>query len=281
MKKIICSNSKTLHSSRLLGVLSAGIVYLSASLLHAQTTAGLIDVDFNGNSVGQAYGGGGTASPGPNQSGAALIGSAGDTWNGIADSQLTFATYPGGITASGIALNYANGTSSGVTMSLTGDGTYNANEPSWGNTSAFTVAGSPYSNLMQDCIYANVPRSITLSGLAANQTFELVLYNADDQNVGTGRTSTFTVNGVTQTSLWNGTASTLIAGTTYVNYASATSDGSGNLVINYGVAGGSGALETDLDGFQIIQAVPEPSTWAMFAAGAAMLLGYRRSLRRA
>ncbi|MGA3145768.1 MAG: lamin tail domain-containing protein, partial [Verrucomicrobiota bacterium] len=139
-------------------------------------------------------------------------------------------------------------------MSLTGDGTYNANEPGWGNTSAFTTAGSPYSNLMQDMIYANVPQSITLSGLAANQTFNLVLYNAGDQNVGTGRTSSFTVNGITQTSLWNGTANTLIAGSTYVQYLTATSDGSGNLVINFGVAGGTGALETDLDGFQITPA---------------------------
>jgi len=280
MKKTmkIALNNKNMKSTRLLGVFSAGIICLSAGLLHAQTTAGLINVDFNGNSVGTAYAGGGTASPGPNQSGAAFIGSAGDTWNGIADSQLTFATYPSGITASGIALNYADGTSSGVTMSLTGDGTYNANEPNWGNTSAFTTTASPYSNLMQDLIYGNTAKSITLSGLAANQLFDLVLYNAGDQNVPGGRTSSFTVNGVTQTSDWDGTTSTLVAGVDYVQYLTALSDGSGNLAVTFGP--GAGASEGDLDGFQL-QAVPEPSTWAMLAAGGVMLLGYRRSLRRA
>jgi hypothetical protein len=238
--------------------------------------AQLIDVDFNGNAVGTAYGGGGVPSPGPAMTGAALIGSAGDQWNGIADSQLTFATYPSGVTASGLALIYADGSASGVTMSLTGDGTYNANEPNWGNTSAFTTAGSPYSNLMQDMIYANNPDTITLSGLAANQTFNLVLYNAGDQNVAGGRTSSFTVNGITQTSFWDGLTSTLVAGTSYVQYLTATSDGSGNLVINYGVVGGSGVLETDLDGFQLATVVPEPGTLALLASGAVLLLGYQR-----
>lgn len=265
-----------IKSLRFLGVFSVGIALLNAESIQAQ----LINVDFNGNSVGQAYGGGGVA-VGPVQTDAALIGSAGDTWNGIPDSLLTFSAYPGGASATGLPLNYANGSASGVTMSLTADGSYDANEPVWGNTSAFTTALSPYSNLMQDLIYANNPRSITLSGLAASQTFNLVLYSAGDQNVGTGRTSTFTVNGITQTSFWNGTTSTLIAGQTYVDYASALSDGAGNLVINFGVAGGSGALETDLTGFQLQPvAAPEPSTWAIFAAAGVMLVCFRRKLVR-
>jgi hypothetical protein len=275
MKSRIEPNNNTMKLSQLLGVLSAGIVLFNSESLQAQ----LINVDFNGNSVGQAYGGGGAA-VGPTQSGAALIGSAGDTWNGISDSMLTFSSYPSGASASGLALNYANGGASGVTMSLTGDGTYDANEPNWGNTSAFTTAASPYSNLMEDLIYANSPQSITLSGLAANTAYNLIIYSAGDQNVGAGRTSTFTVNGNTQTSFWNGTTSTLIAGQTYVQYNSALTDGLGKLVINFGVAGGSGALETDLTGFQLA-AAPEPSTWAMLAAGGVVLLGYRRSFRRA
>jgi hypothetical protein len=268
-------NNRIMKPFRFLGVFSAGIIIFGGGLLQAQTTAGLINVDFNGNSIGNAYGGGGAA-VGPIQSGAALIGSAGDTWNGITDSLLTFSAYPGGVSASGLALNYADGSISGVTMSLTGDGTYDANEPNWGNTSAFTTAASPYSNLMQDLIYANNPDNITLSGLAANKTFNLIIYSAGDQNVGAGRTSTFTVNGFTQTSFWNGATSTLIAGQTYVQFASATTDGSGNLLINYGTTGG----ETDLTGFQIIP-VPEPSTWTILVAGSVMLLGYRRSFRRA
>ncbi|HEY3932087.1 MAG TPA: PEP-CTERM sorting domain-containing protein [Verrucomicrobiae bacterium] len=274
---------KNTNNKRILAVLSAGIVCLSTGMLHAQ----LLDVDFNGNSVGTAYAGGGVASPGPNQSGAGLIGSAGDVWNGIADSQLTFSSYPAGITATALSLVYATGASSPVTMTIATDGgSYNANEPAWSNTSAFTTAASPYSNLMQDLIYANGvgAGSITLSGLAANQTYNLVLYNAGDQNVGGDRASSFTVNAVSQTSQWDGTTSTLVAGVSYVDYASAMSDGSGNLVITFGpgmTLAGALSSEGDLDGFQLM-AVPEPSTWAMLATGSViMLLGYRRSFRRA
>jgi hypothetical protein len=274
---------KNTNNKRILGVLSAGIICLSAGMLHAQ----LLDVDFNGNSVGVGYGGGGVASPGPNQSDAGLIGAAGDIWNGIADSQFTFSAYPLGITSTTpIALEYSTGINSAVTMSVVApDGSYNANEPVWGNTSAFTTAGSPYSNLMQDLLASKSVGggTITLNGLAANQTYNLVLYNAADQNVPGGRATDFTVNGVTQTSTWDGTTSTLVAGVDYVDYASATSDGSGNLVITFGPGSVGGVLssEGDLDGFQLM-AVPEPSTWAMLAAGGViMLLGYRRGFRRA
>lgn len=242
----------------------------------ASVQAQLINVDFNGNSVGNAYGGGGVAT-GPTQSGAALIGSAGDIWNGFGDSSFNFSAYPGGASASGLPLMYATGINSPVTMSVTADGSYDANEPNWGNTSAFTTAGSPYANLMQDLIYANSPQSITLSGLVANQAYNLVLYNAGDQNVAGGRTSTFTVNGVTQTSVWDGLTSTLVAGVSYVNYASVLSDGTGTLVINFGIAGGTGVLETDLDGFQLM-AVPEPSSLAMLAVAGLMLIGWRRRM---
>ncbi len=251
----------------------------TAGLMNVQ--AQLINVDFNGNSVGTAYGGGGVASPGPNQSGAALIGSAGDQWNGIADSQLTFSAYPNGITATALPLMYSTGINSPVTMTIATDGgSYNANEPVWSNTSAFTTAGSPYSNLMQDLIYANGvgAGSITLSGLAANSQFNLVLYNAGDQNVAGDRASSFTVNGVSQTSQWDGTTSTLVAGVSYVDYASAMSDGSGNLVITFGpgmTLAGALSSEGDLDGFQL-QAVPEPASLAILGVAGLLFAGWRR-----
>ncbi len=242
--------------------------------------AQLIDVDFNGNSVGTAYNGGGVGS-GPTQSGAAILGSAGDIWNGFDDSAFTFATYPTGMSASGLALNYANGTSSGVTMSISASagGSYDANEPNWGNTSAFTTAGSPYSNLMQDEIYTTPAATLTLSGLAVNQSFNLVIYSAGDQNLGTGNTAkvgTFTVNGVTQTTTWNGTTSTLINGQTYVQFL-ALSDGSGNLVINYGGTSAATGInpETDFNGFQIV-AVPEAGTLALLGMGLAIPFVFRR-----
>jgi PEP-CTERM motif len=269
---------------QLFGAFSAGIFFLSAGLLQAQTTAGLIDVQFSGNSVGNDYGGGGLT-VGPAQTGAAVIGSAGDVWNAFNDSSFSFSSYPSGLSAGGLALNYVNGSSSGATLSISdaSGGSYNANEPNWGNTSAFTTAGSPYSNLMQDEIYSTPAATVTLSGLAASQNYELIVYSAGDSNLGgdTVKIGTFTVNGVTQTTSWNGTTSTLINGTTY-DIFSATSDGSGNLVINFGGTPAAAGVntETDFNGFQLI-AVPEPSTWAMLAIGGVMLLGYRRSFRRA
>jgi len=113
--------------------------------------------------------------------------------------------------------------------------------------------------LMQAELFANNPQTITLSGLAANQSYDLILYSSGDNNVGTGRTNSFTVNGVTQASIWNGTDSTLIAGRTYVQFSSTMTDGSGNLVIHFGVTGGNGSAETDLNGFQLI-AISQNST---------------------
>ena len=264
------------------GAVVVAALALSVSTTQAQTTAGLINVDFNGNGVGTAYSGGGVAS-GPSQTGAALIGSAGDSWNGFDDSAFTFSSFPDNPSASGLALKYADGSASGVTMSLTAGGSYNANEPNWGNTSAFTTAGSPYSSLMQDLLYTTAVSTITLSGLAANQTFDLILYSAGDQNLSgaTAKVATFTVNGITQTSSWNGITSTLIAGQTYVEFASAMSDASGNLVINFGgTPAGTGInTETDLNGFQLIP-VPEPSTWAILGLASMMMVGMRRRVAR-
>lgn len=275
-------NNKIMKSSRLLGAFSAGIICLSAGMLHAQ----LYDVQFTGDSVGIDYGGGGVAN-GPAMTGAAEIGSAGDVWNGFGDSAYTFSAYPNGISSGALSLVDSTGASSAVTMTIATDGgSYNANEPNWGNYSTFTQAGSPYSALMQDLIYANTVGggTLSLSGLVANQAYNLVLYNAGDQNVAGDRATAFTVNGVTQTSQWDGVTSTLVAGVSYVDYASAMSDGSGNLVITFGsgvTLAGAVSSEGDIDGFQL-QAVPEPSTLAMLAAGGAMLLlGYRRSFRRA
>ena len=78
-----------------------------------------------------------------------------------------------------------------------------------------------------------------------------MLYNAAN-TAAAGRTTYFTVNGNTQSSTWNGSSSTLITGVDYVEFASALSDGSGNLAITYT---GNGSAEGDINGFQI-QAAP-------------------------
>ena len=211
---------------RFLGVFLAGIILFSAGLLPAQ----VIDVDFNNDSGGATHGG---PSVGPNMSGAAVLGTAGDQWNGISVAN-----------GSGLSLFYVNGTVSPVTMSFTSGGGYDVKAYS-GST---PFAGTAYNSLMEDYLYSgNTPQTITLSGLATNSAYKLVLYNAAD-TAGAGRKTVFTVNGNTQTSLWDGTSSTLLAGVDYVYFSSAFSDGSGNLVIIYT---GSAGAEGDINGFQI------------------------------
>jgi endoglucanase len=191
----------------------------------------LINVDFNQNN-GVGWGGGGP-NPGPTMSGAAVLGTAGDQWNGINVNS-----------GSGISLSNADGSASPVKLTFTSAGGYDAN--SFGGSTPF--AGTPHNNLMQDYLYTGgAPQTITLSGLAPNSMFDLVLYNAAD-NGAAGRTTYFTVNGIPQSSTWIGTSSSLIAGVDYVEFSSALSDASGKLVISYN---GDGNLEGDIDGFQV------------------------------
>jgi glucuronoarabinoxylan endo-1,4-beta-xylanase len=194
----------------------------------------LIDVNFNTNSL---FSTGGGFVHGPAMSGAAVLGEAGDQWNDIEVSSGT-----------GIPLIYAHGSNSPVTMTFTSAGGYNV----YGFSGTTPFKGTPYEALMENYLYNGrlgvfAPQTITLSGLPTNSMCNLVLYSAAD-TAGAGRTTLFTVNGKTLTNTWNGTSSTLIAGTDYVEFASALSDGSGNLAITWT---GNGATEGDINGFQI------------------------------
>jgi hypothetical protein len=160
----------------------------------------LIDVQFNTNSL--AAGGGFIF--GPTMSGAAVLGETGDQWNGIHVSSGT-----------GIPLIYASGISSPVRMAFTSGGGYNVF--SFDGTTPFV--GRHYEALMEGYLFnGGVPQTITLSGLAANSSYNLVLYNAADTAV-SGRTTYFTVNNNTLNSTWDAASSTLIAGTDYVEFA--------------------------------------------------------------
>ncbi|MEJ0088789.1 MAG: hypothetical protein WDM80_03415 [Limisphaerales bacterium] len=225
-------NEKT-KLSGLRGFLPVGILCLSVSALHGQ----LINVDFNQNN-GVSWGGGGP-NPGPTMSGAAVLGTAGDQWNGINVNS-----------GSNLLLKYADGSASPVSMTFTSGGGYDAN--SYGGSTPF--ASTSYNALMEDYLYnGGTPQTISLSGLTANSAYNLVLYNAADGGAGAaGRMTYFTVNGITQSSVWDVANGTLTAGVNYVNFPSALSDNSGKLVITYT---GNDNVEGDIAGFQI-QAAP-------------------------
>ncbi len=199
----------------------------SASALRAQ----LIDVDFNqNNAVG--WGGGGT-NPGPTMVGAAVLGAAGDHWNGINVNSGT-----------GLALVQANGSPTTVRLTFTSGGGYDVY--SYGGGTPF--AGTPYGALMEDYLYnSGTPQTITLSGLTPNAAYKLVLYNAAGNNTA-GRTTFFTVNGIPQASTWDAASRTLIAGVNYVEFTSALTDATGTLAITYT---GNVTLEGDVNGLQL------------------------------
>ena len=116
-----------------------------------------------------------------------MLGATNDIWNGITANS-----------GSGISLVYASGSSSPVKMTFTSGGGYDAY--SYFGTTPF--AGTSYDALMEDYIFTGgSAKTITLSGLAANATYDLVLYNAADTGSGAaGRKTIFTVNGNSQTS---------------------------------------------------------------------------------
>lgn len=236
------SLSKAVKSSWSLCFFLAAIIFLNASLALGAATQ-LIDVNFTTNSL---YVTGGGTNLGPTMSGAALLGQAGDKWNGIDISSGT-----------GIPLFYVNSSNSPVTMTFTSAGGYNVY--SYAGTTPFK--GTPYEALMENYLYSGrlgtfAPQTITLAGLAANSMYTLVLYSAAD-TAGAGRITWFTVNNNTLTNTWNGASSTLIAGTDYVEFASAMSDGSGNLAITWT---GTNSAEGDINGFQIVANSAGPIT---------------------
>ncbi|MGH8023290.1 MAG: glycoside hydrolase family 5 protein [Limisphaerales bacterium] len=195
----------------------------------ATLPARLIDVNFTQNSSAGAGG----PSPGPAMSGAAVLGSPGDTWNAV-----------GGVSGVGIPLVCADGTASTVKMAFSSGGGYNVFDYS-GST---PFAGCPGDALMQTYLYnGGVPQTVTLSGLTPNTAYDVMLFNAANISA-VGRLTSFTINGRTLSSVWDGTCSAFIPGVDYVFFPDAWSDGSGTLAVTYT---GSGGGEGDLNGFQI------------------------------
>ena len=208
-------------------LIAVGIPLSGIGVIQAQ----LINVDFNQNN-GVSWGGGGP-NPGPTMTGAAVLGTTGDQWNGISVNSGT-----------NLPLKYSNGSASPVTLTFTSSGGYDVN--SFGGSTPF--AGTPYDALMEDYLYAaGTAQTISLAGLAANSAYNLVLYSAANGAIAP-RTTYFTVNGLAQNSAWDGSSATIIAGIDFVNFPTVLTGGSGSLVITYN---GDGTLEGDLNGFQI------------------------------
>jgi hypothetical protein len=204
------------------GMVLGGVISQSAR-------AAMIDVDF---------------SPGSNpaQSGAAVLGSAGDIWNNITAGSGT-----------SVALNDTTGAATSVAMTFT--------EAFGGNNTGGSPMDAATTNLMQD--YGSFNGStIALTGLAPSTAYTLALYGAGDQ-AGGDQGTTFTLPGgvigkTTETSA--GTGSRRLSDGAGVAYTllTASSDASGNL--NIAVTYNSTHFSTaPVNGFQITPA-PEPAS---------------------
>ena len=228
-----------------------------------QSSPGIIlDVNFIDDSVNVAYGGG--ADPAPSaMSGAAVIGSSGDIWNGL--HGFAYSAYPSGATytASGGSLLYTDGTRSAVTLSLSApNGSYDNNAVNWSSFTPFSWASyaaetagtgypnTPYAALMATIIStaANTANGyVNLGGLSPNAVYNLYVYSAGNA---AGRASTFTVGGGggSQVSTYDDANTNLVSEVDYLEFAGVTADASGNLAIGFG---NGGVSECDFNGFQL------------------------------
>lgn len=214
------------------------------ALLPAPARAQLISVDFNGFS-------------GATQSGAAVIGSAGDQWNGITTG-----------TPNPHALNTTTGAASGVSLTTVSMGSIGP----FGPPTPF--ASTPYNALFQDgCLIGQTtpPASMTFTGLQPNEAYELYFYAQD--NAAQAGTTTFTINGNAVTVNYDGTTNTFIEGTTYGRFASVLASGTGTMAIDIT---GTGNLRGVVNGLQLNRPIPEPTALGSIAVIAATMARRRR-----
>jgi hypothetical protein len=195
---------------------------------------GLINVDFD--------------TPGaPTQTGVALIDSAGGVWNSVPAQAGAMPT---------TILVDARGDVSPVTIRYSGSsGGYDAD-------TATSFAGTALAPLMRDYLYAGAggTASITLSGLVPGSEHDLVLFSHPD--LGVSRTSHFTVNGVSQDAVSNGTGGELVRGVNYVRFERVTASALGELQVALTRSPtGGGSLEADVNGLQLAP-LPAPATGA-------------------
>ena len=219
----------------------------SAALSQAAlTVGGIISVNFaNSATGGPDYG--------ATMSGAAVVGSAGDTWNNI--------TGTGGFAPLSSTLNLTDGFSSGVGLNI-GTGTYNSSDST--GTTLDVFKGNIY------LAGTGTNTAISLTGFSAGQLVDLYLYAAAGHTAGEGATFDFGSIKTTTDSAVQETA--YVEGSNYVKYASLAADGTGTINGTWTV----GANYSSFAGFQVV-AVPEPSAALLGGLGMLCLLRRRRA----
>jgi hypothetical protein len=237
----------------------AVVACLCGCALAGPGRADSINVDFNAN-----------GGPAGTYTGAAVLGQAGDTWNGVGGGR------PDTAARTALALVTSSGAASGVTLSFSGQtGFFDAT-----NVGA-VFAGTPYAALMDDYVFARTPSgqtaiTATFSGLTPGGSYRLILYSASDTR---GRPTVFTVDGSSETVADPSGSTTLQNGLNYADFTT-TADAGGTLSFTVGPGVG---IEGDLNGIQLqslATTTPEPASLTLLGVGALGLVGYGWRQRR-
>jgi hypothetical protein len=184
--------------------------------------------------------------------GSAVFGTATSQWNNLSR----------GSSANNVALNDDTGTASGVTI------TYNR------LNSGISISGGPSGVFANLGISRVQTANITFNGLVSNGNYQLAIFN------GSTSTTSYTVNGNTQSITGSGDWSSLVQGTNYALFQT-TANSSGQLSVSLPGTTSSNqsfsALQLQSDS---ASAVPEPLTilGAMTAAGFGA--GFKRKLAK-
>ncbi len=234
------SGTYQLFSSNVAGPADSGPIPLTVL---AATTSDSFNVQFTGSWLGS-----GNA---PTQTGPAVIGNDGDTWNPI--SNPTGGTSPAGQAVAN-NLNLVDALNVGTTVTMNYVGDYVFNGRAFGASGPFFDNGSPYASLMTGYMGSvsngGQPDTnrITIHNLKPG-SYELYLYSSSRTD-GQARLAVFTANGQTASCGPNSGNFVLIAGTNYVQLTP-TVGVDGLLNISFHGLSGADAGQSQLNGFQL------------------------------